>query len=320
MSRDDRESIERPHGTSIADASGTAEGGSHAPELVIITGMSGAGRSEAIHTFEDLGFFCIDNLPPAFIRQLVDVTALPGSRIRRIAIVCDVRGKAFFDELVGELKLLEENEVPFHLLFLEANDEVLVRRFKETRRKHPMCEEGATLTDGIRAEREALGAVRSRADLIIDTSEMRPQDLRRAIKEKLYSQNLASTLAITVTSFGFKYGIPSDADIIMDVRFLPNPYYDHDLRDLTGLDEPVREFVMGHEETGEFLERWRSLLTFLAPRYLAEGKTHLSIALGCTGGMHRSVVLAEDTAAFLKDLGYRVATSHRDVGRDREGR
>jgi len=287
-------------------------------ELVVITGMSGAGRSEAIHTFEDLGFFCIDNLPPTFIPQLVDVTALPGSRIRRIAVVCDVRGKEFFEELAGELRQLKENKVPSHLLFLEASDEVLVRRFKETRRKHPMCDEGATIVEGIHAEREALEAVRVRADVIIDTSDMRPQELRRSIKEKLFSESLASTLAITVASFGFKYGNPIDADIIMDVRFLPNPYYNPDLRELTGLDDPVREFVMGREETAEFLERWRSMISFLAPHYLAEGKTHLSIALGCTGGMHRSVALAEDTATYLQGLGYNVATSHRDIGRDRE--
>ncbi|MDP2182712.1 MAG: RNase adapter RapZ [Actinomycetota bacterium] len=291
------------------------------PELVVITGMSGAGRSEAIHTFEDIGFFCIDNLPPSFFGQLVNLTALPGSRIRRIAVVCDLRAKSFFDELAGELGRLEEGGVPFHLLFLEADDDVLVRRFSETRRRHPLCEdEGGSVADAIRAERAALAEVRLRADLIIDTSDLAPRDLRRQIKDRLFLENLAPSLAVTVSSFGFKYGVPIDADIVMDVRFLPNPYYDPELRRLTGLDDPVREFVLGRDETAEFTAKWFDLLSTLAPGYVMEGKTHLSVALGCTGGMHRSVALAEETAAFLGGLGFRVATSHRDIGRDRERR
>ncbi len=288
------------------------------PELVVITGMSGAGRSEAIHTFEDLGYFCIDNLPPSFIRPLVDLTQLPGSRIRRIAVVCDVRAREFFDELAAELKRLEESGTKYHLLFLEADEDTLVRRFSETRRRHPLCEEGASVIDGIRAEREALTVVRSSADVIIDTTEMKPRRLRAAIKDRFFTGNLARSLSVTVTSFGFKYGIPIDADIVMDVRFLPNPYYKPELRELTGLEEPVRAFVLGREETGEFLARWTDLLTVLMPGYLMEGKSHLSIGLGCTGGMHRSVALAEETAAFLREGGYSVAVSHRDIAKDRE--
>ncbi|MDH4140023.1 MAG: RNase adapter RapZ [Coriobacteriia bacterium] len=305
----------------MTDESEPVSGGSaesRMPELVVITGMSGAGRSETIHTFEDLGYFCIDNLPPSFIRQLVDLTALPGNRIRRLAVVCDVRGQAFFDELAGELKRLADGGVTFHLLFLEASDEVLLRRFKETRRRHPLCDETGSVAEGIQAEREALSGIRGRADLVVDTSDLRPQDLRRVLKERFFSGNLASTLSITVTSFGFKYGVPSDADIVMDVRFLPNPYYNHELRERTGLEQVVRDFVLGREETGEFLGKWYELLATLAPGYLMEGKTHLAVALGCTGGMHRSVVLAEETAEYLRDLGYSVATSHRDIGRDRE--
>jgi UPF0042 nucleotide-binding protein len=290
------------------------------PELVVITGMSGAGRSEAIHTFEDLGYFCIDNLPPSFIPQLVDLAELPGSKARRLAVVSDVRAHEFFDELAGEIKRLEDRGIDSRVLYLEADDETLLRRFKETRRRHPMCEDGESVLDGIHAEREELSEIRARADIIIDTSDLRPQELRQAIRDRFFTDSLASTLAITVSSFGFKYGAPADADIVMDVRFLPNPHYDPSLRPLTGLDEPVREFVLGKPETATFLERWLPLLDDVVPGYVMEGKHHLAIALGCTGGMHRSVALAEVTASFLRESGYRVAVSHRDIGRDREVR
>ena len=290
------------------------------PELVVITGMSGAGRSEAIHTFEDLGYFCIDNIPPAFIPQLVALAELPGSRARRLAVVSDVRAREFFDELAGELKRLEDRGTDSRVLFLEADDETLLRRFKETRRRHPMCDEGESILEGIRAEREELGEIRARADIVIDTSDMRPQELRQAIRNRFFADSVASTLAITVSSFGFKYGAPADADIVMDVRFLPNPHYDPSLRPFTGLDAPVRDFVLGKPETAAFLNRWLPLLEDVVPGYVMEGKHHLSIALGCTGGMHRSVALAEVTGNFLRELGYRAVVVHRDIGRDREVR
>ena len=288
------------------------------PELVVITGMSGAGRSEAIHTFEDLGYFCIDNIPPSFIPQLVDLAELPGSRARRLAVVSDVRGREFFDELAGELKLLEARGTNSRVLFLEADDDTLLRRFKETRRRHPMCDEGESILDGIRAEREELGEIRARADIVIDTSDLRPQELRQAIRNRFFGDSVATTLAITVSSFGFKYGPPADADIVMDVRFLPNPHYDPALRPFTGLDAPVRDFVLGKPETAAFLNRWLPLLEDVVPGYVMEGKHHLAIALGCTGGMHRSVALAEVTASFLRGLGYSAVVVHRDMGRDRE--
>lgn len=290
------------------------------PEMVVITGMSGAGRSEAIHTFEDLGFFCIDNLPPSFIPQLVELAELPGSRIRRLAVVCDVRAHGFFAELAGELKSLDDRGIDYHVLFLEADDETLLRRFKETRRRHPLCDEGEPLVEGIQSERAALGEIRARADVIIDTTSLVPRELRDRIRDRYFNESLARTLAITVSSFGFKYGLPIDADIVMDVRFLPNPYYDPNLRTYTGLDEPVREYVLGNAETEAFLSRWLPLLETVVPGYIMEGKHHLAIAVGCTGGMHRSVALAETTAEFLRDCGYRVAVSHRDIGRDREHR
>jgi UPF0042 nucleotide-binding protein len=278
--------------------------------------MSGAGRSEAMHTFEDLGFFCIDNLPPSFLRQLVDLAKLPSSNMSRLAVVNDVRGHEFFTELAGTLERLRAEELNPHVLFLEASDDVLLKRFKETRRRHPMCEEGQGLAEGIASEREVLSQMRDRADVVIDTSELRPQELRQAIRSR-FSESLTDTLAITVYSFGFKHSIPPDADIVMDVRFLPNPHYNPKLRPLTGLDKPVSEFVMSHPETAQFLTKWFDLLDVVVPGYVVEGKQHLAIALGCTGGMHRSVALAEATAAHLSESGYRVAVSHRDIGRDR---
>jgi UPF0042 nucleotide-binding protein len=291
-----------------------------AAELVVITGMSGAGRSEAIHTFEDLGYFCIDNLPPSFIGQLVDLAEIPESNVSRLAIVCDVRGHEFFVELAGAISALEARGIDERVLFLEADDTTLLRRFKETRRRHPMCEDGRSVMDGIHAERVALEDIRARADIVIDTSNLKPADLRNEIRDRFLADSIGSTLSITVASFGFKYGSPADADIVMDVRFLPNPHYDPELRPLTGLDAPVREYVLSKPETTVFLERWLPLLDDVVPGYILEGKHHLAIALGCTGGMHRSVALAEATATHLRVRGYRVAVSHRDIGRDREVR
>lgn len=297
--------------TGIDETHGIDEG-----DLVLITGMSGAGRSEAIHTFEDLGYFCIDNLPPALIGQLVTLAALPGSRIRRIAVVCDVRGGAFFKELEDELDQLELAGHPFRILFLTADDRTLIRRFKETRRRHPLADMGA-MAEGIAAERAIVEGIRERASLIIDTSTLRPQELRALIRDKFASSDPGAELAITVSSFGFKYGVPIDADIVMDVRFLPNPFYIERLRTRTGLERPVRTFVLDKEETTVFLERWFALLELLLPNYLAEGKTQLNIALGCTGGQHRSVVLAERTADHVRSLGYPVSVHHRDIVKDR---
>jgi UPF0042 nucleotide-binding protein len=289
-------------------------------ELVVITGMSGAGRSEAIHTFEDLGYFTVDNLPPSFIRQLIDLSQLPESPMRRLAVVSDVRSHEFFDELADELASLREAGVRLDVLFLEADDDTLLRRFKETRRPHPLAEESDSLLDGIMAERFLLQQVREQADMVIDTSDMKPLQLRQAIRERFIPGSATDALAVSVSSFGFKYGTPSDADLVIDVRFLPNPYYDPDLRPLTGLDVAVRDFVMGRPQTAEFLEKWFALLDVLVPGYVAEGKHHLAIALGCTGGMHRSVVLAEATASHLRDKGFRAVVAHRDMGRDREAR
>ncbi len=284
-------------------------------ELVVITGLSGAGRSEAIHTFEDVGYFCIDNLPPALLSELEDLTALPGSPIRRVAVVCDMRSLEFFGTLLEELAKLEERGHDYRILYLEAADKVLVNRFKTTRRRHPLCESGS-VTEGIRAERRGLASVRERADLIIDTSEMLPAQLREAIRRRFISDSLKDALSISLSSFGFKYGLPIDADIVMDVRFLPNPFYIPKLRHKTGLDGAVKKYVLERDETTKFLQRWLPLLQDLLPNYLIEGKHHLSVALGCTGGMHRSVALAERTAEYLRGLGYEVTVAHRDIRKD----
>jgi RNase adapter protein RapZ len=285
------------------------------PELVVITGLSGAGRSEAIHTFEDAGYFCIDNLPPALLSELEDLTTLRDSPIRRVAVVCDMRSLEFFGTLLEELDKLETAGHHYRILYLEAAEKVLVNRFKTTRRRHPLCESGS-VTVGIAAERRGLAAVRERADLIIDTSEMTPAQLREAIRRRFMSDTIKDALSISVGSFGFKYGLPIDADVVMDVRFLPNPFYIPKLRHKSGLDASVKEFVLGRQETVRFLERWLPLIEDLLPNYLIEGKHHLSIAMGCTGGMHRSVVLAEHTAQYLRGLGYEVTVAHRDIRKD----
>jgi UPF0042 nucleotide-binding protein len=300
------------------DPSAVDEGPPEAPaDIVVITGMSGAGRSEAIHTFEDLGYFCIDNLPPQLLGRLVELQSLPGSRIQRIAVVCDMRSLEFFDQLLDELDDLEAHGHPFRILYVEAAEKVLVNRFKTTRRRHPLAGSGSVI-DGIRAEERGLAKVKERAAVVIDTSDTLPQQLRTVIRQRFLSENLKDALSISVVSFGFKYGPPIDADIVMDVRFLPNPYYIAKLRHRTGLDRSVRDFVLRRDETTAFLERWMPLLQTLAPNYLIEGKHHLTIALGCTGGMHRSVVLSEETAKFLKNQGFAVSVRHRDISKDRE--
>ena len=298
------------------DMEGCEPGLSGTPaELVVITGLSGAGRSEAIHTFEDLGYFCIDNLPPALLSQLVQLTTLPGSRIDRVAVVCDMRSMEFFGTLLEELDKLEASGQPYRILYLEAAEKVLVNRFKTTRRRHPLCDSGSVV-EGIRAEQKGLERVRDGSALVIDTSDMLPVQLREAIRRRFLSESLKDSLSVTVGSFGFKYGLPIDADIVMDVRFLPNPFYVAKLRHKTGLEAAVRDFVNARPETQRFMASWLPLLGDLLPGYLIEGKHHLSITLGCTGGMHRSVVLAEQTAAYLRSLGYDISLNHRDIRKD----
>lgn len=282
-------------------------------DLVVITGHSGAGKSEAIAAFEDSGYFCVDNLPPQMIEALGELFALPGSSVERAAVVSDARSGEYFDLLVEVLDRLEDGGIKPRLLFLEAQEEVLTDRYKETRRRHPLAPEGRVL-EGIRAERELLSPLRNRADLVLDTSDFGAHALRTKIVDEMIGRRDEGRLAVSLLTFGFKNGPPRDADITLDVRFLPNPYYDPELRPKTGLDPEIRDYVEAGTDAGEFYGRLMPLLEFLIPAYVTEGKSHLTIAIGCTGGRHRSVTVAE---RIWSDLAMRddvvVSVSHRDL-------
>lgn len=285
------------------------------PELVIVTGMSGAGRTEAMHAFEDLGYFCVDNLPASLIGELLAITGLPGqpNEHRRLAVVCDARNRDFFSSLMGELKALKDQGIDYRVLFLDAADEKLIARYKSSRRRHPLCTDGASIAQGIHRERDLLFSLREGAHHVIDTTSMLPPQLKATIRALFAPGEERAGLAVTVYSFGFKHGAPLDADLVIDVRFLPNPYYDPELRPLTGLDAPVRDFVMYRKETEDFMICWKALLDCVMPGYVSEGKQQLAIAVGCTGGQHRSVAIAEATADYLRSHGYRVSIAHRDL-------
>ena len=283
------------------------------PDLVIITGMSGAGRTEAMHTFEDLDYFCIDNLPPSLLLDLVSLAGLSAKGNRKLAAVCDIRAKEFFYRLNEELHRITEAGISYRILFLDSRDDVLLARFKESRRRHPLTDEGMTISEGIQRERELLKTMRQAADALIDTSDIDARELRRQIRHLYSRETDQESLKVSVFSFGFKHGMPVGADNIIDVRFLPNPYYELELRALSGLDNGVRDFVLDREETKRFLESWHNLLSIIMPGYVQEGKQFLSIGIGCTGGQHRSVVIAEETALHLRQTGYSVSISHRDL-------
>jgi UPF0042 nucleotide-binding protein len=296
----------------LADDDSGAEDGKQV-NLVVITGHSGAGKSEAIEVFEDNGYFCVDNLPPRMIGALGELFSLEGSGVERAAVVSDVRSGEYFDGLLQVLDDLESQGLNTQVLFLEANEEILTDRYKETRRRHPLAPDGRIL-DGIRSERELLAPLRLRADVVIDTSDDSASSLRRKISETMIDRADEERLALSLLTFGFKNGPPRDADLTLDVRFLPNPYYDDELRPRTGLDPEVREFVEAGTLAGEFYGRLMPLLEFLVPAYVAEGKSHLTIAIGCTGGRHRSVTVAE---RIWSDLAQRddvtVRVTHRDL-------
>jgi len=282
-------------------------------ELALVTGMSGAGRSTAARALEDLGWFVIDNLPPNLLRPAIEL-ARTGSDITRLAVVVDVRGGTFFRTLRAELEELPRDGVNVRTLFLEASDESLVRRFESSRRPHPL-QGGQRLTHGLQAERDLLGDLRANADVVIDTSTINVHDLRRKI-EAAFQDPGERTLRATVTSFGFKYGLPVDADLVVDVRFLPNPHWDEGLRPMSGLDEPVSSFVLGQRGAAEFIDRYAELVALMRSGYLDEGKRYLTVAVGCTGGKHRSVAITEELAARLRSLGIATLVNHRDLGRE----
>jgi RNase adapter protein RapZ len=282
-------------------------------EFLIITGLSGAGKTLATHTLEDLGFFCVDNLPPALIPKFAEIIKESEGRIRRVALVIDIRGGEFFDALGTALANLSASGIRSQIVFLDASDEILVRRFEETRRKHPL---GTSILDGIRAERRRLEPLKERAHKIIDTSTLTATELKQELADTFLRADGRRTLTVTVTTFGYKHGIPLDADLVFDVRFLPNPYYVETLRALPGSSPEVREFVLGSEQTAEFQRRLHEMLGYLLPQFTAEGKSHLTVAIGCTGGKHRSVVIGEDLARFLSQAGYTVRVKHRDVRKE----
>lgn len=282
--------------------------------LVIVTGLSGAGKSQVLKSLEDLGFFCVDNLPPAFIPKMAELSVQSEGKISQVALGVDLRGGEFFDSTLKALTELEEGGFPYQILFLEAADEALVRRYKETRRRHPLAPQGRVL-EGIREERERLQALRGRASTLIDTSDLTPSQLREKVVEMFTGDRQLQRLIVTVVSFGFKFGLPMDADLVFDVRFLPNPHYVEELREHNGRHPAVREYVERWPVTRRFERRLISLMLFLLPQYINEGKTQLAIGIGCTGGKHRSVVIAENLAAALRERGYSVLTEHRDANR-----
>ena len=285
--------------------------------LLIVTGMSGAGKTQVMQALEDMGYFCVDNLPPVLIPKFSEVCRQAGSRLRRVALVVDIRGGEFFDSLSDALTTLKAMQVPYEIVFMDATDETLVRRYKESRRSHPLAPEGR-ITAGLQKERSILESIRHRADYIIDTTQMKTANLKQYLRKTFEAaDDNRQRLAVTVLSFGFKHGVPMDADMIWDVRFLPNPYYIPELRHHTGCEKCVQEYVMSFEQSRTLLEKLKDLLDFLIPLYIQEGKSRLVIAFGCTGGKHRSITFTELIGDYLISKGMHVVKQHRDIGKDR---
>jgi UPF0042 nucleotide-binding protein len=286
-------------------------------ELAIVTGLSGAGRNTAAKCLEDLGYFVVDNLPPELVATLVDLGSRSQGAITKLAVVMDVRSRAFSFDLRGVIRDLTERGLRPRVLFLEARDDVLVRRFENVRRPHPLQADGR-LTDGIAAERALLQELRDEADLVLDTSDRSVHQLRHAIESAFTSGAIGHgpELRATIVSFGYKYGLPLDADLVVDVRFLPNPFWIPELRELTGRDEGVRDYVLGQQDVADFLDRYTEILQIIGAGYTRESKRYLTLAVGCTGGKHRSVVLAQEFADRLSAVGVRTNVVHRDLGRE----
>lgn len=283
-------------------------------KFLIVTGMSGAGKSNAVNYLEDMGFYCIDNMPLSLIGQFIELTEMGGVEVEKAAFVADIRGNIFPEDFVESIRSMEDEKREFQILFLEASDEVLVRRYQETRRSHPMSAEGSLL-DGIRRERESLREIRERADFIVDTSQMKPAQLKETLTAMFDHDAVQQEkkLSVSILSFGFKHGIPLDADNVFDVRFIPNPFYLKSMKHLTGNNKKVRDYVMKWEEARLFRDTYLKLIRELIPCYVRQGKASLTLAFGCTGGRHRSVVMANEFYELLKKEGYRVNLIHRDL-------
>ena len=282
--------------------------------LIIVTGMSGAGKSQAVKVLEDIGYFCIDNLPPVLIPKFAELCVKGGERVRHVALIADIRGGQFFDAMSQALQELRKQGVSYEIVFMEASDKVLINRYKETRRVHPLALHGR-ISQGIAEERKRLATLREQADFIIDTSSLKTSQLRDILRKRYALNTGRKGLTVTVVSFGFKHGMPIDADIVDDVRFLPNPYYVEEYRHKSGRVPVVRDYVQSFQVTQTFKEKWFDMIDFLLPNYEREGKSQLVIAVGCTGGMH-SVCMAEEMYRHLKETGVDVSIEHRDLAKN----
>lgn len=283
--------------------------------FVIVTGMSGAGKSTTLKTLEDIGYFCVDNLPIQLIMRFAEIAYASDNDINNVAIGVDIRSGVYLEQLSECLRALKESEYNYEILFLDSNDDVLIKRYKETRRNHPLARNGR-VEDGIKIERSRIAFLRKEADYIIDTTSLLTRELKAEL-DKIFIENAEyNNFIVSIVSFGFKYGIPRDADLVFDVRFLPNPYYDLELRPLTGNDEAIQDFVMQYDEAKEFMNKIADLLEFLIPNYIKEGKNGLVIGIGCTGGKHRSVTLANGIYKELQALPYSARIYHRDIEKD----
>ena len=280
--------------------------------FLIVTGLSGAGKTMAIRYLEDMGFFCVDNLPPKLILRFVELCQESEGSIDKVAIVVDIRGRGFFDDLLGCLCEMKTEGYPYEVLFLEASDSVIIKRYKESRRAHPLVKEGRIIS-GIQKERQRLERIREISDYIIDTSDLYPKQLKEHLVELFHENENEEGLLVSIISFGFKHGILLDADLVFDVRFLPNPFYIDELKIHTGQKPEVRDYVFQFPETKEFMDKLVDMLVFLIPHYIKEGKLQLVVGIGCTGGMHRSVAIGDALYEALQDKGYRVTIEHRDI-------
>ena len=284
--------------------------------FVIVTGMSGAGKTTAMKTLEDAGYFCVDNLPIQLIKRFAEIAYDEQIQVDNVAISVDIRSGRALSQLTACLNDMKENGYQYEILFMECSDEKLVKRFKETRRNHPLSAKNGRIIDGIKKERELIGFIKDEADYIIDTTNLLVREFKSEL-DKIFVQNMEyGNFIITIMSFGFKYGIPRDSDIVQDVRFLPNPYYDEELRPLTGNDKVIQDYVMNCKEGPEFLDKFIDLVQFLIPNYIKEGKNQLVISIGCTGGKHRSVTIANEVYNRLQKSTYTVRIYHRDIGKD----
>ena len=286
--------------------------------IIIITGISGAGKGSATKYLEDAGFFCIDNLPPLLIPKIADICNKSDGKIDKIAFVVDIRGRELFNDLFSGLHALKDSGYDYEILFLDASDQVVIKRYKESRRIHPLAPEGR-LQKGITEERKIMQRIKEKADYIIDTSNLIPRQLKEEIKNIISESKTYNSVMVNIISFGYKYGIPVDCDLVFDVRFIPNPYYVESMKRLNGKDENVKKFIFNMTETTEFIKKLEDMLDFLIPNYLKEGKVQLVIGIGCTGGRHRSVAIADALNEILIKKQYKVIIDHRDIEKDRRG-